>query len=462
MTSSTRPADVAAADEPDPAPRTDPAEGRHTADPWPARPGQRAMTSAVPSAGPAGAASGRPSWPVRSGMVPALANGYSARPETTPGLAAALPAGAAVALVPDRAAPPAASPGPVAASDAQDWLRSSGKTQLAAAFAESLWQSRGVDLLVWIEATSRATVLSGYAAATAAATGRDRASSCESVTAQFLSWLGETSRSWLVVLDDLTDPAYLDGLWPTGRVLVTAADAAAVPGGMRIVPVGQFSLREAISYVSGRLWADTDKRHGVIELAQDLDLEPIALAQASAVIANSPLSCREYRAHFVRSREQLAGSSSARPSAAEVTWTLSFERADQLAPGGSAPLLLALAALLDGHGIPETVLAAPAACDFLARGGDVPDSSESARTALAALEQFSLLTVEPATAPPTIQISPVLQAALRAAMPAGMPDEAAKSAADALLQAWPEQERPGWPASGLRSCAAALRRITGN
>jgi len=50
-----------------------------------------------------------------------------------------------------------------------DWPRSSGKTQLAVAFAESLWQSRELDLLVWIQATSRASVLSGYAAATAAA-----------------------------------------------------------------------------------------------------------------------------------------------------------------------------------------------------------------------------------------------------------------------------------------------------
>ena len=415
--------------------------------------------------GPGGRGPGRPSWPIRSGTVPALADGFSARLETAPGLAAALPAGAAVALVPDRAAAPAAFPGPVAAPDAQDWLRSSGKTQLAAAFAESLWQSGGVDLLVWIEATSRASVLSGYAAATAAATGRDQASSCESVAAQFLSWLGETSRSWLVVLDDLADPANLDGLWPAGpagRVLVTSADAAAVPSGMRVVPVGPFSLREAISYLSGRLSADPDKRHGAIELAQDLDFEPVALAQASAVIANSPLSCREYRAHFVRRREQLAESSSARPSAAAVTWTFSFGRADQLAPGGSAKLLLALAALLDGHGIPQTVLAAPAAGDFLAGGGDVPASSERARAALAALEQVGLLTVEPVSAPPTVRISPVLQAALRAAMPEGMPDQAASSVADALLQAWPERELPGWPASGLRSCVATLRRITGD
>jgi tetratricopeptide (TPR) repeat protein len=391
--------------------------------------------------------------------VPALANGFSARLETAPGLAAALPAGAAVALVPDRAA------APVAAPDAQDWLRSSGKTQLAAAFAESLWQPGGLDLLVWIEATSRASVLSGYAVATAAATGRDQVSSCESVAAQFLSWLGETSRSWLVVLDDLADPANLDGLWPAGpagRLLVTSADVAAVPRGIRVVPVGPFSQREAISYLSGRLSADPDKRQGVIELAQDLDFEPVALAQASAVIVNSPLSCRDYRAHFVPRREQLAQSSSARPSAAEVTWMFSFGRVEQMAGGGSPQLLLALAALLDGHGIPQTVLTAPAAGDFLADGGDVPAGSERARTALAALERAGLLAVEPVTTPPTVRISPVLQAALRAAMPKGMLDQAAKPAADALLEAWPEQELPGWPATGLRSCVATLRQITGN
>jgi len=422
------------------------------------------MSSAVPLAGPAGPAPGRPSWPIRSGTVPALADGFSARLETAPGLAAALQAGAAVALVPDRAPAPAPVPGPVAAPEAQDWLRSSGKTQLAAAFAQWLWQSGDVDLLVWIEATSRASVLSGYAAATAAVTGRDQASSCESVAAQFLSWLGETSRSWMVVFDDLAGSADLDGLWPAGpagRVLVTSADAAAVPSSVQVMPVGPFSLREAINYLNGRMSADPDKRHGAIELAQDLDFEPVALTQASAVIANSPLSCREYRTHFVRSREQLADSSSARPPAAAVTWTFSFGRADQLAPGGSAQLLLALAALLDGHGIPQTVFATPAAGDFLA-SGVVPANSERADAALAALEQTGLLTVEPVTAPPTVRISPVLQVALRAAMPEGMLDQAASSVADALLQAWPERELPGWPASGLRSCVATLRRITGN
>ncbi|HEX3489303.1 MAG TPA: tetratricopeptide repeat protein, partial [Streptosporangiaceae bacterium] len=388
--------------------------------------------------------------------MPTLADGFSVRPETDPGLAAALPAGAAVALVSDRAAAPAARPGP----EPRDWLRSSGKTHLAAAWAEALWQAGDLDLLVWIEATSRASVLSGYAEVTAAVTGRDQVISCESVAAQFLSWLGETSRPWLVVLDDLTGTASLDGLWPigpAGRVLVTSADAAAVPGGLRVVTIGQFSLREAVSFLSERVSADPDKRHGAIELAQDLDFEPVALTQAGAVIASSPMSCREYRASFLRRREQLAVSPSARPPAAAVTWTFSFDRAGELAPGASAKLLLALAALLDGHGIPQTVLSAPAAGSFLTGSDDIPASTERARTVL---EQVGLVTVEKLTTPPAVRISPMLQAAVRAAMPEGMRGRAAMSVADALLQAWPDPELPGWPGSGLRSCAAALRRVT--
>jgi tetratricopeptide (TPR) repeat protein len=422
--------------------------------------GQRTMSSAVARVSLAGAVPHRPSWPIRSGTIPELADGFRARLETAPSLAATLPVGGAVAFIPDRAS----FAGPVAAPSVQDWLRSTGKTQLAVAFAESLWHSGGLDLLLWIDASTRVSVLSGYAAAMAAATGRDQASSCESVAAQFLSWLGETSRSWLVVFDDLSDTANLDGLWPagpSGRVLVTSADAAALPSHMPVVKVGSFSLREAISYLSERVSADPDKRHGAIELAQDLDLEPVALAQASSVIANSPLSCREYRAQFVRRREQLA-SPDARPPAAAVTWTLSFDRADQLAPGGSAQMLLALAALLDGHGIPQTVLAAPAAGDFFAFGGDVSTNRERARAALATLEQLGLVTVGERTSPPTIRISPMVQAALRAAMPEGMQDQAASSVADALIQAWPEPELSDWPASGLRSCVASLRRITGD
>jgi tetratricopeptide (TPR) repeat protein len=424
--------------------------------------GETVTTNAAPPSGPARAVPGKSSWPVRTGAVPPLADAYTARLETGPDLVTVLPAGAAVALVSDRATGPA--PGPGGGPGAPDWQRASGKTQLAAALAESLWQSGRLDLLVWIQATSRASVLSGYAAATAAATGREQAISSEAVAAQFLSWLGETSRSWLVVLDGLADPAALDGLWPSGpsgRVLVTANDGAVVPRGMQVRPVGLFNSREALAYLMERLSANPGQRLGAIDLVSEMVLEPAALTQASAVIASSSLSCHQYREYFVRRRQQLTEPSGAPPSSSAVTWTLSWERADQLAPDGSVQSVLALAALLDGHGIPATVLSAPAAVSYLA-GGGTRAGGEPGRAALTALERVGLLTVAPDTGPPTVTISPVLQAALRAAMPDGLLDQVAWVAADALLQAWPETELPGWPASGLRSCAAVLRQVAGN
>ena len=389
-----------------------------------------------------------------------MADGYTDRFETTPDLAAVLPPGVAVALVPVRrpAADASAALGPGAGPGPGAWLRSSGKTQLAAAFAESLWHSHELDLLVWIQATSRDAVLSGYAkTATAAATGREQAISCESVAAQFLGWLAETSRPWLLVLDDLADPAYLDGLWPSGpagRVLVTSPDATAVPRGMQVLRVGQFNSREALGYLMGRLAANPGQRLGAIDLVGDMGMEPIALAQASAVIGSSAMSCLHYRDYFLGWRQRLADASGAPQSACAVTWMVSFERANQLAPGGSVQALLALVALLDGHGIPATVLTAPAAVSYVAACGDRPGRAartgragdESVHAAIRALERVGLLTVSPETAPPTIPAQP------RAAGGAEEPRYPMRRLIrrsgrprDALLAAWPEEDLPGWP-----------------
>jgi tetratricopeptide (TPR) repeat protein len=423
------------------------------------------MTSATQSA-VTGAVPGNGFRPVRIGTVPALAEGFIARAETAPSLAAALRPGTAVALVPDRPGDPGAPGVPGAAPDPgdQDWLRSTGKTQLAAAFAESLWQSGEIDLLVWVEATSRASVLAAYGEATAEATSRKQASTSESVGTQFVDWLTETSCSWLVVLDDLADPADLDELWPTGptgRVLVTASDATAVPDGVQVLPVGPFNSREALGYLMERLTADPSQRLGAVELINELGFAPAALGQATAVIVSSGVSCHDYRDYFIRRRNQLTDSSGASLLPAAVTWRFSFEHSGQLSGGRSAQLLLALAALLDGHGIPRTVLGSPAAGDYLA-GGGAPPGSERDGAALVALERAGLLTVESVTTPPTVRISPVLQAALRAVMPEDLRDRTARAVADALLQAWPDPELPGWPASGLQSCAAALRQVTGD
>jgi tetratricopeptide (TPR) repeat protein len=413
------------------------------------------MDSRVRATGPVGQASAVV-WPVRSGAAPPLADGFSARPETAPALGSALVPGAAVALVAGQNAP-AGSP---------DWVGTCGKTQLAAFFTESLWRSRGIDLLVWASATSRASVLSAYTEA-AAATGSDHVGDAESVAARFVGWLGQTSRPWLVVLDDLTDPADMEDLWPensVGRVLVTAANPAAVSGDHRMpaLPVRAFSTREALSYLMGRLTADPDQRIGAIDLVSDLGCEPFALAQASAVIASSGLSCRDYRDYFAQRRGQLAEVGVADRSAVAVTWTLSVEQAERLAPGGGAQHLLAMAALLDGHLFPGEVFTSSASCRYVSNGiGGTVDARRVWATMLS-LERVGLLSIDATGPAPSVRVNSAVQAAVRLAAPQVMLDRAAQAAADALLEIWPEEEPHPWTAAALRSSARTLLQHAGD
>ncbi|MGI8448238.1 MAG: tetratricopeptide repeat protein, partial [Streptosporangiaceae bacterium] len=342
-----------------------------------------------------------------------------------------------------------------------------GKTQLAVFFAESLQQSATTGSLIWVTATSRASILSGYVEA-AATLGIDPAGTAESVAARFVSWLSGTARPWLVVLDDLCDTADLDGLWPhgpAGRVLITTAEEDTVPSERRaqVIRVGAFSTREALSFLMGRLTADPDQRHGAIDLTAELGGEPSALVQASGVIASSRLSCHDYRDHFTGRRSQLAGQAAgAQAAAGEVTSIVSAEQAARLSPGGSTQLLLALAALLDGHQIPATVFTTTAACDYLAEATTPEADPEYAWHALLSLEQTGLVDIDPATVPPSIRMNRAVAARVQAAIPEETLDRAVRAAADALQEIWPAEEPQSWLAAGLRSCAASLRHVAGD
>ena len=361
-----------------------------------------------------------------------------------------------MALVPDQV--------PSAASD---WRGSTGKTQLARYFAESLWRSPGVDVLTWVVASSRASVLSGFVQA-AVAMGASDAGDAESVAAWFVDWLGKTNRPWLVVLDDVRDAADLRGLWPAGpagRLLITTANPAAISAERRVLalPVPAFSTREAMNYLSGRLSTDPDQRSGAIDLVGDLGCEPNALAQASAVIASSGMSCRDYRQYFTQRQKQLVEAGRAEASATAVTWTFSAEYAEHLSPGVSIRSLVTLAALLDGHGIPGAVFTTKAAASTLVMS-EVAQPPDPQRTwnAILSLQQAGLMTVDPPGTPPAVRISPVIQAAIRAAVPKELYDRAVRAAADALLEIWPRDEPRSRLAADLRLCAVSLRQTAGD
>jgi tetratricopeptide (TPR) repeat protein len=390
---------------------------------------------------------------IRSGEVPPLADCFSARPETVPGLAGA--------LVPGR---PLILTAPEARRHQYDWPGGTGKTQLAVHLAESLWRARQIELLVWVTATSRASVLAGYAQAFADRAETAPAGDAETAAARLVGWLATTGRRWLIVLDDVTAPADLAGLWPqgpAGRVVVTTRSPAVLRAAPspRVLPVGAFSSHEALTYLMARLSSDPDQRIGAVDLLEDMGREPLALAQASATIANSGMTCRDYRELFARRKDQIAQALGGGPSAKAVTWTLSVEQADQLLPGRLAEPCLALAVLLDCHGIPGDVFSTPAASEFIGghSNGDAPDARRSAG-ALRSLERTGLLAIDPASAARTVRVHPVVQAAARSATPQPMRDQAARAAARALLQAWPADGGQPLLADALRSCAASLQQ----
>jgi tetratricopeptide (TPR) repeat protein len=341
-----------------------------------------------------------------------------------------------------------------------------GKTQLAAHLARAWLAENPEGLLVWLNAASRDSLLSGYAQAAAArpvgwlapAPPEAVADSAELTAGRFVAGLARADGPWLVVLDGLADPADADGLWPSGpsgRVVVTAEDGLTMPEPLRArtFSVGPFSSHEGLTYLMSRLSADPDQRLGAVDLVEELGCDPLALVQASAAIASAGISCRDYHDLYIKRREQIAGAAGGPPTAVAVTWTLSVECADELAPGGAAQMCLALAALLGSAGIPEQVFTVRAVAEFAARSAS--DGAARVSAALAGLRGAGLLQ----SADGLVYLQRPVCNAVLAATPESLRAEAAAAAAAALLESWPGESPGQSPLAGtLRACAASLQQ----
>ncbi|MFD9179193.1 tetratricopeptide repeat protein [Streptomyces diastaticus] len=359
-----------------------------------------------------------------------------------------------------------------------------GKTQLAADYARTAWDSGSVDVLVWISASSRSAITNGYAQAGVEVLGADPTDT-EKATREFLAWLepktGTKPCRWLVVLDDLADPADLRGLWPPasprGRTLVTTRrrDAALTGAGRRLVHVGLFMPWEAAAYLTEVLAAHdhTEPAEQINALAADLGHLPLALAQAAAYLVDAELACADYRELFADRMRKLADllpESSSLPDDQAVTvaatWSLSIERADQLRPAGLARPMIQLAAMLDPNGIPATVLTSQPALAHVtehrtSNGTDsthqaAPVSAEDAVRALRALHRLSLIDHSPPTPHQAVRVHQLIQRATRDALTPDQHDRVALTAADALSAAWPDVERDTGLARTLRANVTAL------
>ena len=396
-----------------------------------------------------------PHSPVKlSGAIPPLAESFHQRPETGLDLRAGLYPGDTVVLThgEDTAATPAAQGG-------------TGKTQIAVAFSHALWGARAVDVLVWVQATGREAIVTGFAQAARMVGAADQVQPAEAAAGRFTGWLAHTRRPWALILDDLASLADLEDLWPTGLagqvVITTGLPAAIFPAGPRIAPVGGFSRREVLAYLSARLTDFPGQRAEALDLGADLDGLPLALAQAAAVMTLNRLSCREYRARLGERRQHMSAIQVDGVSPAVLaTWSLAAESAHGLPPAGAAWPALALAAMLDSHGIPGAVLISPAGCSYVAGRPSTADVADQTlvRAAMTNLARAGLVSIDPGSAARTVRMHPSVQAAVRAYLPPADFEQAVLAAAEALLQAWPEaDESQAQLVQALRDCAAALQ-----
>jgi hypothetical protein len=266
-------------------------------------------------------------------------------------------------------------------------------------------------------------------------------------------------RGWLLVLDNVADPASVTGFLPPGgrgRVLITSRDPFWAPGQALEVPVLDPDVAaEFLVNRTGDLAFQTAR-----ELAVELGGLPLALEQAAAYTQATGGTLAGYLASFRRRRlDMLArGKPTGYNKTVATAWSLAFERLESSAPG--AVSLLRLLAFCAPDAVPLRLLLQPhpniaeqLGEKVLAMLVPLLEDELAAADAIGALRQYSLVT--PA-ADGSVSVHQLVQAVTGDQMPAELASQWRQAAAALIEAAIPDDTAlPGtWPV-----CAALLPHV---
>ncbi|MEU4594827.1 tetratricopeptide repeat protein [Micromonospora aurantiaca (nom. illeg.)] len=392
-----------------------------------------------------------PLWPVVVGQPPALASAFQPREDLREKILNTRSCGDDVVL-PHQARDHDGNARVLAGGGGV------GKSQLAAWFAWDAINGRATDLVVWVNAASPDQVVTTYAraAAKAGVPGADGADPTADATA-LLEWLNSTERTWLFVLDNITDPALLGCWWPpprpTGWTLATTRlqDATLFSSGRRKTDVGVYSPSESLMYLTDRL-AGVGCAHLLDDQAPNLAAAvghlPLALSHAAAYMIAQEEGCANYLARYKSGGEGLPDlmPASADPDAygrpVAVTLLLALDAADGSAPVGLARPALALAAMADPAGHPDALWSTLAVTEYLSTHGrgdtGEPVTTDEAWKAMRLLHRYGLLIHTPTDTTRAVRIHALTARATRETTIDSV--SVAHATADALLQLWPDAD----------------------
>lgn len=282
-------------------------------------------------------------------------------------------------------------------------LGGGGKTQLAARLA---YHHRGqLDVVWWVTCTPTAGTEDQRAVARArfADLGSSHLSlsaddNPDARVAAVRRWLETTDRPWLLVFDDAHDWSTIEGMIPQrgpGLSLITSrnphwdlADA--------VLDVAVFDRAEAAAFLQAR--SGIDDPQGALALADALRGLPLALEQAAAFLAHSPLAlgfASYIEALRTRGLDVFGGRVDEYPHVVTTVWEQSFDAVAERSP--RAAELLELLGVLAPVPVPTTLF-----------GGSDGAAEVDAARALDELARDSLLSA----ASDTVVVHPLVHQAI--------------------------------------------------
>ncbi|MET8463584.1 tetratricopeptide repeat protein [Micromonospora zamorensis] len=406
-------------------------------------------------------------WPVVVGSLPVLASALQSR-----------------APIRDRLGVTATGTAGVVPTQLLVGSGGTGKTQLAASMAYQALDAAGGkrDLVIWVTAASRGSIQSSYAEAArrlglSGADGNDVVRDAEVL----LAWLTTTTRSWLVVLDDIVNLRDVDGLWPRGsasqgHVIATTRrkDPALTGGGRTVMEVHTFTPAESAAYLAERLSLAGFEElldDSVPELTEALGHLPLALSHVAAyLIRKQRLSCADYLARYRAQSTSLAelmpgwadAEGYGRPVA--VTLTLGLDAADATPPAGGTTEVMRVASMLDPAGHPVRLWDVPSiAAHVAAVSGAATVSADEMWDLCLTLHSYGLLHIDRQAGSRAVSIHAVTARAVRESIPEDDLPQVVASTADALTELWPVYHHlDAELVRSLRANVEALSGITGD
>ncbi|WP_410672085.1 tetratricopeptide repeat protein [Amycolatopsis sp. cmx-4-68] len=234
-----------------------------------------------------------------------------------------------------------------------------GKTSLARAYAQQHLDDYGV--VWWVRAEDSTAVDGEYRGLLELVHSTAEAKLVRNAVQMATAWLSECRQPWLLVLDNVPDPAALRGLVPArgnGHVLVTS-QANHWPNPHVVHHVTPLDAEAAVELLT-TMSRDADTS-AAAELAEELDGLPLALAQAASFTAANGIDLATYlRFYRERSADLHAdGQPDDYPHTLATTWLLAIGK---LSP--AARQILDTIAYFAPDSIPIPVLQPLAADEF--------------------------------------------------------------------------------------------------